>query len=139
MRITSVTVVFFSHKAAHFTLDSATPDEFTMTLFFNISNHSLVTSTTTEKTAPIYSIAGAVAKTSSSSQNSYPNNGKKKERKDKLKKWQNLKALWFRKRTTSNFQAVAWNYYLMCWSLKKTGVFKYWLYWQEIIVVCRNR
>lgn len=82
MRITSVTVVFFPHEAAHFTLDSATPDEFTMTLFFNISNHSLVTSTTTKKPASIYSVAGAVAKTTSSSQNSYP----KMQKENKIEK-----------------------------------------------------
>lgn len=66
MNITSVTVVFLSFETAHFTLDSAAPDKLTLTLFFDVSNYSLVTSPTTKQTAPVYSIAGAVAQTSSS-------------------------------------------------------------------------
>lgn len=74
MNIISVTVVFLSFEATHFTLNSATPDKFAVTFFFDITDYSLVTSTTTKKPAPVYSIAGTVAETSSSSQNSYPEN-----------------------------------------------------------------
>lgn len=72
MNFVSVTVVLFSFKATHFTLNSAAPDKFAMTFFFHITNHSLVTSTTTKKPTSIDSVAGTVAETSSSSQNPYP-------------------------------------------------------------------
>lgn len=72
MNIISVTVVLFSFEATHFTLNSAAPDKFAVTFFFDIANHRLVTSTTTKKSASIDSITGAVAETPSSSQNSYP-------------------------------------------------------------------
>lgn len=74
MNIISVTVVFFSFEATHFTLNSAAPDKFAVAFFFDIANHSLVTSATTKKPASIYSIAGTIAEASSSSQNSYPVN-----------------------------------------------------------------
>lgn len=78
MNIISVTVVLFSFEAAHFTLNSATPDKFAVAFFFDVANHSLVASSTTKKPASIDSIAGAVAETPSSSQNSYPVNKKNK-------------------------------------------------------------
>lgn len=80
MRITSVTVMFFSFETTHFTLDSAAPDKLTVTLFFDVANHSLVTSTTTKKPATVNAIACAVAQTSPSSQNSYPDNIKGEKR-----------------------------------------------------------
>lgn len=79
MNIISVTIVFLSFEATHFTLNSAAPDKFAMTFFFDIANHSLVTSTTAQKPTSIDSIAGTVAETPSSSQNSYPENTKKKK------------------------------------------------------------